>query len=268
MVIPITTISELSPFSRDQFADNVRHLLKRMSNERPNATEVCNLFLFYCQVLESSIANDISTLVCPSYSDWKEIVTTYQDPQDKLYALADLFAKTGEKTVSMALQTRLLNHDAKLRYEAKIHDADKDFCFEDCLVEVSLERGNGECALETYRAAIKNDALNFWWWHKLCNVYLRLDNLDGAIEFCHKRLAEDLDNPTPSLTLANLYATKLDFANAIMSFHNFAVICDRLSYSKDANVLFKQELKLDLFETQERYTSNNLTLSYRTDLLC
>jgi hypothetical protein len=259
MVIPIRTKFELPPFSQVQFADNVRHLLHRDSNERPRAGDICGLFLFYCQVIKSPIAADIFTLYCPPFSEWRSIVSTYQGRRERLYALINLYAKSEGKIVSAALQTRLINHNAQLRYEAGMHKADEHFCFEDCLVEVCLEQGNTKIALEICRTAIENDAQNFWCWHKLCCVYLRLDDIDGAIEFCHEVLADDLHNPAPSLALANLYAAKLDFANAVRSLDSFAAACNQLLYSKDANVLFKQELKLDLFKTQERYRINNPT---------
>ena len=250
------SLPHVSGFLQDHFIGNIHDLLNRKPDTRPTATDVFNLFVFYCQFLELPNSKDlINVRHYPSYSEFKELVQNHAGQQEKFYSVVDLYEKKREGNAAISLRTKLVTEEAISKYNAtKTLDGPNLTSLEHCLADVFLERGYTEHAIDEYKMAIEKHPMNFWLWHKLCKIFLEKGDYARAIAFCRTGLSQDLNNPAPVLELMNLYAADEDFINARSAFSDFELICRRLALHEDLTVIFTE--KLDLHTSDFKNSAN------------
>jgi len=66
-----------------------------------------------------------------------------------------------------------------------------------------------------YQDAIDKEALNYWFWHGLCKLYVAKNDLDGVIQSCELGIKKFSTSPSPLMQLGNLYAAKGYYTSAM-----------------------------------------------------
>jgi tetratricopeptide (TPR) repeat protein len=125
----------------------------------------------------------------------------------------NVMCRLGHKLVK-----KRLYEEAVTVYEAILeHDSGRLSIIER-LAKCYVVDGKHEQALRVYETRIEKDPMCFPAWHGLCKVYLVMGDVDHAITKICQNILEYPGIPSPMMLLSNLYSTKGDYKNAILTY--------------------------------------------------
>jgi tetratricopeptide (TPR) repeat protein len=166
------------------------------------------IFLQLAKVYEK---HDIHQLAVALF---KEMVRRYITDQNWTFPFHhepnDVWWKLAE-----TLEAKHLYHEAILLYKTAIEISPDSVAFRKGLSDLYLTKGDHREALYQYDVAIERRPLDFWLWHYLCEACISMNNVDGAIMVCKKRMGKYPTSPSLLLVLGNLYAAKSFFGEAV-----------------------------------------------------
>jgi serine/threonine protein kinase len=196
-------------------SDCICEIFERDPPNRPPISVLCLLFGSYCTLLDPLIAQDMDDITSiPEYHDWKKFVagdskvlsSLFSDLSDSETSKKDkiiqfLIAFINEFPNQQKLQERLVS------LQNAPHTGHQD-------IEAPSSRTNDDFDIENCQTALQSQPLNYWLWHRLCNLYIKENDLDGAIEMCKLELSKNPTNPSPLMEISNLYVAKGDYTEA------------------------------------------------------
>ena len=198
-------------------SQSIHDLLHRDWNQRPSASTVCLIFLGYSQFLDLGIAQ---TLVYaesfPSYSEWKSLVVCHSHEPQLLLHLANAYQEKGESGAARAIRQSLPHDDDGQTLETTLNE----FGVLDSLTSYA-DKGDRLAGVRMCEAAVEEQPMNFWLWHKLCQLHIAGKDFDSAIMACNQANTKFPINPSPVLALCGVYSTKGDYRQAIELYKEF-----------------------------------------------
>jgi len=245
------SVSGLSGFLQHHFYENINELLRRQMNQRPTASEVCQIFSTYCYLFQLSTAQElVGDPQYLSFSQWRGLVQNYPCQENlMLYSVADAYEKNLQHGAAARLRTALIDHEATLRYEGKIAIG-INTSLENCRNEVCLERGGDQWKRNACEVEIEKAPEDFWKWYELSECFLAKDDLEGAIAACRDGFIERYPrNPAPLFAFMNLCAAKEHYNSAIFAFTLFRLTSRGRRSWEESRCDFVEYLNPDHFET-------------------
>jgi serine/threonine protein kinase len=213
-------LSASNGFFKNLIYGAVNDLLSRDWNQRPAASSVCLMFLACSRLLDLPIMYALNaSRSYPSYAEWKGLVENHPNELDFLSELATLYERIGEASLAVALQQAA---DSRTNWgqERTWSEGPGDSIVK---AELISEKAGDGGALKLLETAVQLDADNFWSWHNLCDAYVGMGDCDAAIRVCNQEITRFPSNPWPVLALANAYAVKGEYHEAISVHMKFFV---------------------------------------------
>jgi hypothetical protein len=206
------SVPELSAFLQHHASENIRELLHRDHEQRPDAATAGQIFSAYCSLLSiPAVQAIVESQLYPSYREWKEVANCHVEQHEILNQLAAVYEMKGNHSVATAIQRESIHR-------------------------LTVEYGkNDDKGVHIYEDAVEREPLNFWLWHRLYEVHVTNDGLDGAIAACKQGKVNYPNNPCPVMELCNLYAARGDYDSAISTYMDLA--SDWEGWSHMENVL-------------------------------
>ena len=187
------SLPSLPEFWQHHLSENIRALLERDGKDRPRASETCQIFASYYEIVESMIATTLAGTWCyPSYQEWKELVNLRPSHGDLLLQLATLMAKKSEKHVA----GKSIRRHLEPRFFGISKEASKS-------------------AVVSFHEVMQREPMNFVIWDWFGQIHIVTDQIDIAIRECEWAMKKIPANLAPLLELSNLHATKGNFTIAI-----------------------------------------------------
>jgi tetratricopeptide (TPR) repeat protein len=246
MLISVTLPSE---FWQYHVSQALQLFLERDWRQRPNATKALSIFSFYCRLFDLSVApilskphryplyfhstkvfevpcnepeiflqlakvyeeNDIHQ---PAVALFREMIHRYITDQNWTFPIHyepdDVWWKLAE-----TLEAKHLYDEAISLYKTAIEISPDNVAFRKGLSDLYLRKGDHREALYQYDVATEKRPWDFWLWHYLCEACISINNVDGAIMVCQRRMGKYPASSSLILVLGNLYAAKSFFGDAV-----------------------------------------------------
>ena len=113
-------LHSLPTFWEQHVAELIRELIHRDPQQRPRASEVCQIFAFYNDLSSHSLEPElIANPVYRSVSEWRTLVGKSAKERD--FRLADLYEEKGDQSTAHALRQHLiltLRNEAALKFHS------------------------------------------------------------------------------------------------------------------------------------------------------